>query len=103
MPKNKTIRKPKAAGILEVGTNDEGEVVLNHPDLKPDKDGVGHIVFSPKQSSRSGSNSSEASLHCRKSCSCSFSNKSQQEKVKKKKPFRWIIRKIRGRGGIAYT
>lgn len=37
------------SGHLEVGTNGEGEVVINHPDLKPDKDGVGHIVFSPKQ------------------------------------------------------
>lgn len=34
---------------LEVGTNDRGEVVINHPDLQPDKDGVGHIVFSPDQ------------------------------------------------------
>lgn len=37
------------AGTLEVGTNGKGEVVINHPDLKPDADGVGHIVFSPKQ------------------------------------------------------
>jgi hypothetical protein len=36
------------AGILEVG-NDGREVVVNHPDLKPDKDGVGHITFSPAQ------------------------------------------------------
>jgi hypothetical protein len=34
---------------LEVGTNGVGEVVINHPDLKPDKDGVGHIVFSVEQ------------------------------------------------------
>ncbi len=34
---------------LEVGTNGAGEVVINHPDLKPDKDGVGHIVFSVEQ------------------------------------------------------
>lgn len=37
------------AGHLQVGTNGNGEVVVNHPDLKPDADGVGHIVFSPKQ------------------------------------------------------
>ena len=34
---------------LEVGTNGNGEVVVNHPDLKPDKDGVGHIIFSVEQ------------------------------------------------------
>jgi hypothetical protein len=39
----------KIAGHLEVGINDKGEVVVNHPDLKPDADGVGHIVFSPQQ------------------------------------------------------
>lgn len=39
----------KIAGFLEVGTNDKGEVVINHPDLKPDADGIGHIVFSSQQ------------------------------------------------------
>lgn len=39
----------KTAGYLEVGINENDEVVINHPDLKPDKDGVGHIVFSPNQ------------------------------------------------------
>jgi hypothetical protein len=34
---------------LEVGTSGAGEVVINHPDLRPDKDGVGHIVFSVEQ------------------------------------------------------
>ena len=39
-----------AAGFLEVGcTDDTHEVVINHPDLKPDANGVGHIVFSPAQ------------------------------------------------------
>ena len=38
----------KIGGFLEVGT-DKGEVVVNHPDLKPDENGVGHIVFSPDQ------------------------------------------------------
>lgn len=38
-----------AKGVLEVGTNGNGEVVVNHPDLQPDKDGVGHIVFSVEQ------------------------------------------------------
>lgn len=35
-------------GTLEVGTF-EGEVIVNHPDLDPDKNGVGHIVFSPAE------------------------------------------------------
>lgn len=34
---------------LEVGTNGSGEVVVNHPHLDMDADGVGHIVFSPKE------------------------------------------------------
>jgi hypothetical protein len=36
-------------GVLEVGTNGSGEVVINHPDLQPDDNGVGHIVFSVEQ------------------------------------------------------
>jgi hypothetical protein len=36
-------------GILEVGTNGHGEVVINHPDLEPDENGVGHIVFSVEE------------------------------------------------------
>lgn len=38
-----------ARNALEVGTNGDGEVVINHPDLKPDENGVGHIVFSVDQ------------------------------------------------------
>jgi len=34
---------------LEVGTNGAGEVVVNHPDLQSDENGVGHIIFSPEQ------------------------------------------------------
>lgn len=37
------------SGFLEVGTNERGEVVVNHPDLQPDASGVGHIIFSPAQ------------------------------------------------------
>ena|ERR1700734_3961038 len=37
------------AGQLYVGTNKRGEVIINHPDLQPDENGVGHIVFSPAQ------------------------------------------------------
>jgi len=36
-------------GTLEVGTNGHGEVVINHPDLEPDENGAGHIVFSVEQ------------------------------------------------------
>jgi hypothetical protein len=39
----------KVKGVLEVGTNGAGEGVINHPDLEPDENGVGHIVFSPNQ------------------------------------------------------
>jgi hypothetical protein len=39
----------KIEGYLEVGLNTSGEIVVNHPDLKPDENGVGHIVFSPAQ------------------------------------------------------
>ena len=39
----------KSTGVLEVGLNDDGEIVVNHPDLKPDENGVGHIVFSSNQ------------------------------------------------------
>ena len=34
---------------LEVGTNGHGEVIINHPDLQPDEEGIGHIVFSVEQ------------------------------------------------------
>lgn len=36
----------KIGGYLEVGLNENDEVVINHPDLMPDENGVGHIVFS---------------------------------------------------------
>jgi hypothetical protein len=39
----------KVKGYLLVGTNGRGEVVINHPDLEPDENDVGHIVFSPDQ------------------------------------------------------
>lgn len=38
-----------AKGTLIVALTLDGEVVINHPDLNPDKNGVGHIVFSPEQ------------------------------------------------------
>ena len=39
----------KIEGYLEVGANEQGEVLINHSDLKPDENGVGHIVFSKNQ------------------------------------------------------
>ncbi len=39
----------EVGGILEVGRNEQGEIVINHPDLKPDENGIGHIVFSANQ------------------------------------------------------
>ncbi|SRR6266550_2405464 len=41
------------SGFLEVGILD-GEVIVNHPDLQPDGNGVGHIVFSPLQARNLG-------------------------------------------------
>lgn len=41
--------KDKNTGTLEVGTNDRGEVVINHPQLITDDQGRGYIVFSPRQ------------------------------------------------------
>ena len=38
----------KIEGFLEVGISGS-EIVVNHPDLKPDENGVGHIVFSVYQ------------------------------------------------------
>lgn len=39
-----------AAGSLIVGITEDGKSVLvNHPDLQPDADGCGHIVFSPAE------------------------------------------------------
>jgi hypothetical protein len=39
----------KVTGHLEVGCNDHGEVVINHPKMDVDAEGVGHLVFSPGQ------------------------------------------------------
>jgi hypothetical protein len=36
----------KIEGFLEVGRNDQHEVVIN---LDKDRNGVGHVVFSPRQ------------------------------------------------------
>lgn len=32
------------AGFLKVGSNEQDEIVINHPDLKPDENGVGRII-----------------------------------------------------------
>lgn len=45
----KATKADRAKGFLEVGHNEAGEVIINHPDLKPDADGVGHIIFSADQ------------------------------------------------------
>ena len=36
-------------GTLAVSHTYAGEVVVDHPDLCPDEDGVGHIIFSPSE------------------------------------------------------
>lgn len=39
-----------ASGELIVAMSEDGQnVVINHPDLEPDAEGCGHIVFSPDQ------------------------------------------------------
>jgi hypothetical protein len=42
-------RRRVMAGVLEVGLTCDGKVVINHPDLDADENGVGHIVFSAVQ------------------------------------------------------
>jgi len=37
------------AGILEVGVNEEGEVIVNHPSMMTDENGCGWIAFTPQQ------------------------------------------------------
>jgi hypothetical protein len=37
------------AGYLEVGTNGHGSIIVNHPNLETDENGIGHLVFSPNQ------------------------------------------------------
>ena len=41
-------------GTLEVGTNGHGEVVVNHPDLEPDENGVGDIRLLRRAGARFG-------------------------------------------------
>lgn len=36
----------------DVVCSDQGEVVINHPDIKPDEHGVGHVSFSPDEARR---------------------------------------------------
>lgn len=43
------VRPAPAHGVLWVGKDERGQVVVSHPDLKPDENGVGYIVFSPEQ------------------------------------------------------
>lgn len=38
--------RDKVTGFVEVGVNERGEVVVN---LDRDRNGVGHLVFSPNQ------------------------------------------------------
>lgn len=45
------LREPpeKTTGTLDVGHNEQFEVVVNIPHWIADENGVGHIVFSPRQ------------------------------------------------------
>lgn len=56
---------PTAGGFLEVGHIEETcEVVIRHPDLAPDEDGVGHIVFSIEEAMNLSSVLVQAAMHC---------------------------------------
>ncbi len=67
----------KIEGFLEVGYND-GEVIVNHPDLKPDENGVGHIVFSPNQARNL------ADLLCKHATLAENDKREQQEAARRK-------------------
>lgn len=41
--------KPASGELIVALTADGKNVVINHPDLQPDAEGCGHIVFSPEQ------------------------------------------------------
>jgi hypothetical protein len=41
--------KPGAKELIVAMTEDGQNIVINHPDLEPDAEGCGHIVFSPDQ------------------------------------------------------
>jgi hypothetical protein len=41
--------KPASGELIVAMTEDGQNVVINHPDLKPDAEGCGYIVFSPAQ------------------------------------------------------
>jgi hypothetical protein len=46
--------KPASGELVVALTADGQNVVINHPDLKPDAEGCGHIVFSPDQARNLG-------------------------------------------------
>ncbi len=41
--------KPASGSLIVAMTEDGQNIVINHPDLEPDAEGCGHIVFSPDQ------------------------------------------------------
>lgn len=42
-------KKPASGELIVAMTEDGQNVLINHPDLEPDAEGCGHIVFSPAQ------------------------------------------------------
>jgi hypothetical protein len=44
-----TVEKAASGELIVALTEDGKNVVINHPDLQPDAEGCGHIVFSPDQ------------------------------------------------------
>lgn len=49
-----SLESQPGTGFLLVGTDGKGEVVLNHPDLERDAQGVAHLTFSPDQARNLG-------------------------------------------------
>lgn len=41
--------KPASGTLIVALTADGQNIVINHPELQPDAEGCGHIVFSPDQ------------------------------------------------------
>jgi hypothetical protein len=47
--REKAQEKPAGGELIVAIAEDGKNVVINHPDLQPDAEGCGHIVFSPDQ------------------------------------------------------
>ena len=48
-PAPQEMEPPPKPGTLQIGTNDTGMVILNHPQMETDANGCGHIAFTPDE------------------------------------------------------